>query len=269
MSEQPVISALLVDDEAPARRGLRRLLSVERDVVVVGECESGSEAVAAIEKLRPALVFLDIQMPELDGFALLARLNPDRMPEIVFVTAYDRHALAAFEAAAIDYLTKPIDERRFRTAMERARKRLHEKRSASYFSSLLQALHRAPESVEHFTARSGDRIELVATRRIDWISAEGDYACLHVGSRKHLIRETLTRLETQLDRTRFLRVHRSRIVNIGNVKAMRRMIHGEYVFTLQGGQKVSSGRGYGPQIKAFFATRRPPTSATQSATDSA
>jgi two-component system LytT family response regulator len=256
MSERPAISVLIVDDEAPARRGLRRLLSVEPDVVLIGECESGSEALVAIGKLQPALVFLDIQMPELDGFAVLKKLDRQAMPEIVFVTAYDTHALAAFEAAAIDYLTKPVDERRFRVAMERARQRVHEKRSASHLTSLLEALNRAPKYIEHFTVRTGDRIELVSTDAIDWISAEGDYSCLHTGLREQLIRETLTGLESQLDPKRFLRVHRSRIVNLNKIKDVRRMIHGEFVFTLQGGHKISSGRGYGPQIKAFFANRK-------------
>jgi two-component system LytT family response regulator len=256
MPEQPIISVLIVDDEAPARRGLRRLLSREPNTVLVGECDSGSEALIAIEKLKPALVFLDIQMPEFDGFEVLKKLDRRAMPEIVFVTAYDTHALAAFEAAAIDYLTKPLDERRFRIALERARQRVHEKRSASHLTSLFEALNRAPKHVDHFSVRTGDRIELVSTDTIEWISAEGDYSCLHSSLREQLIRETLTALEAQLDPKQFLRVHRSRILNLNKIRDVRRMIHGEFVFTLQGGQKISSGRGYVPQIKAFFANRK-------------
>lgn len=235
-----MIRVLIVDDEPVARRGIRHLLQDEPDATVLGECGSGSEAVRTIESERPDLVFLDVRMPELDGFGVLEALRVEP-PAVIFVTAFDDHAVAAFDVAALDYLTKPVGEARFRKAFERARARLRER----------QALPRN-RPLERLVVRVGERIEIVRVETIDWIEAAGDYCCLHAGKRTHVLSESLGSLEARLDPQQFLRIHRGRILNVERVRHMHRLFHGEYVFVLEDGTRLASGRRYNARIKSRF-----------------
>lgn len=260
MSEAAIIRVLIVDDEPAARRGLRALLRDQPDATVIGECGSGLAAVQAIESERPDLVFLDVRMPELDGFGVLEALCVEP-PAVVFVTAFGDHALAAFEAAAIDYLTKPVGEERFKKAFERARVRLRERRALERHEEDRTAAGppggKPPEFLperlpERLTVRLGERIEIVRVAAIDWIEAAGDYCRLHLGQRSHLLAEPLSSLEARLDHRRFLRIHRGRILNMDRVRHTHRLFHGEYVFVLEDGTRLASGRRYGARIKAYL-----------------
>lgn len=246
MSEVEKIRVLIVDDEPAARRGIRYLLQNESDTTIIGECASGHEAVRAIESELPDLVFLDVRMPELDGFGVLEALRMEKPPAVVFVTAFDDYAVAAFDVAAIDYVTKPVAEARFRKAFERARLRLREQKER------LAAYQPQSGPLERVVVRVGDRIEVVRVATIDWIEAAGDYCCLHVGKRTHVLSEPLGSLEARLDARQFLRIHRGRILNVERIQHMSRLFHGEYVFVLTDGTRLASGRRYGARLKSYF-----------------
>jgi two-component system LytT family response regulator len=235
-----MIRVLIVDDEPAARRGIRYLVQNEKDAVVIGDCGSGFEAVRTIESERPDLVFLDVRMPELDGFGVLEALRVEP-PAVIFVTAFDDHAVAAFEVGAFDYLTKPVGEARFQKAFERARARLGERQALPKHGLL-----------ERVVVRVGERIEIVRVAAIDWIEAAGDYCCLHAGQRTHVLSESLGSFEARLDPRQFLRIHRGRIVNVERVRQMSRLFHGEYVFVLEDGTRLASGRRYNARIKSCF-----------------
>lgn len=255
MPDRKPIRALIADDEAAARRGLRYLIEKEGDLTIVEECETGRETLLAIERSTPDVAFLDIQMPELDGLSLLEALRMERLPLIVFVTAFDDYAVAAFQAAALDYLTKPIAESRFHATVARVRERLRERDSTAAHDDLraFLAAHRSREHhLDRLVVRSGERIDVIPVAEVDWIEAAGDFACLHVGKRSHVLSEALTALEERLDPRRFLRVHRSRIVNVDRIRSMHRMFHGEYVLLLEDGTRITSGRRYGARLKEFF-----------------
>ncbi|HEX5718338.1 MAG TPA: LytTR family DNA-binding domain-containing protein [Thermoanaerobaculia bacterium] len=240
MAEAEKIRVLIVDDEPVARRGIRYLLQNEPDATIVGECGSGLEAVRTIESERPDLVFLDVRMPELDGFGVLEALRVEP-PAVVFVTAFDDHAVAAFEVAAIDYLTKPVGEARFQKAFERARIRLRDRKEG--------------RTLERLVVRVGNRIDIVPVETIDWIEAAGDYCCLHVGKRTHVLSQSLASLEARLDSQQFLRIHRGRILNVNRIRQMSRLFHGEYVFELEDGTRLTSGRRYNARIKSYFGAK--------------
>ena len=199
------IRAVIVDDEPIARRGIRQFLAAHGDFDVVGEARNGREAVRVLESLAPDLVFLDVQMPELDGFAVLRRLDPKCLPEVIFVTAYDTFAVRAFDEHAVDYLVKPVQEQRFRDALARARERLRS---------------RAPSSRRLLIPAGGAEL-VVDTTEIVWIEAVDYYAAIHIGGRRHLIRESLASLEQRLAGEPFVRVHRSAIVHLGQVREVR------------------------------------------------
>ncbi len=246
------IQALVVDDERLARRKIIGLLEDQPDIEVVGECADGASAVARITEQRPDLVFLDIQMPELDGFEVLVEIGTSDMPEVIFVTAYDEHALRAFEVAAVDYLLKPFARARFESAVGRARSRLNENaRATTVLTDLLGALEK-PRYLERFIVRSTGRIELVDARDVEWIEADGNYMRLHTDERIHLARDTLNAIEAKLDPARFLRIHRSRIVNIERVQQLRPGAHGEYTFVLGDGTEVRSSRSYHDRIRCWL-----------------
>lgn len=245
------IRTLIVDDEPLARQRVRDLLESAADVRVVGECADGEVALEAIEREEPELLFLDIQMPEVDGFELLEALAPERMPVVVFVTAYDEFALRAFEAHAIDYLLKPFYRPRFEAALERARAQVLHRRERGTDARLRELLDSLPDRRRHperFVIRNGPRIFFVRTEEVDWIGAEGNYARLHVGERSHLLRETMTRLEERLDPARFLRVSRSAIVNVDRIVEVQALAKGSYVLLLRSGAKVESSSSYRRRI---------------------
>ncbi|HEX2190561.1 MAG TPA: LytTR family DNA-binding domain-containing protein [Longimicrobiaceae bacterium] len=246
------IRALIVDDEPPARRRIRDLLEDEPDVEVVGECGDGAQAVAAIEAARPELVFLDVQMPEGGGFEVVRALGPERLPAVVFVTAYDRYAVQAFEVHALDYLLKPFDRERFRAAMQRARDALRRPAAGGpdpRLLALLEELRPAPRGLDRIPVRIGPRIRLVPVDEVDYFRAETNYVRLHLGDRSHLVRDTLSGVEARLDPARFLRVHRSLIVNLARVREVEPLFAGEYVLTLQDGTRLTSGRSFRARIQ--------------------
>jgi len=249
------IRTLIVDDEPLARRGIRALLEEEKDVDVISECRNGREAVAAIEEQQPDLVFLDVQMPGLNGFEVLEAIGADRMPAVIFVTAYDKYALRAFDVHALDYLLKPLDGERFTRALQRARTRI-EGKSIRDLSRTLQSLLDDLKSQQKYTERlvikSGGRIFFVGVAEIDWIEAADNYVRLHAGPDAHLLRETMNSLEKRLDPGQFLRIHRSRMVNIQRIKELQPLFRGEYDVRLTDGTRLESGRGYKERLQKLF-----------------
>jgi two-component system LytT family response regulator len=226
-----MIRALIVDDEPLARRRVRALLAGEPDIEIAGEHGDGVSALAALERGGCDLLFLDVQMPELDGFELLARLDLSRLPEIIFVTAHDEHALRAFEVHALDYLLKPFRRDRFAEAVRRARARLGERRPT------------------RLAVRDGACVTMVAVADVDWLEAEGNYVALHAGGAEHLLRETLAALEARLDPARFVRVHRSAIVNLERVAQLLPHGKNDAVAVLCDGTRVTVSRTYRARLQ--------------------
>lgn len=242
------IRVLIVDDEPVARRGILRLLGKEDDIQVVGECGDGASAVAAINTLAPDLVFLDVQMPELDGFGVISAVGIERMPAVVFTTAFDQHALQAFDAQALDYVLKPIDPDRFRRALERARAHLArpDEDFVRRVALAVGAIDRndARKYPERLAIRSEGRVRLLDIDEVDRIVAAGNYMEVHAGPKKHLLRETMVSLEARLDPGRFVRVSRAAIVSIGQVREVQPLFNGDFVVILRSGAQVNGSRRY-------------------------
>jgi two-component system, LytTR family, response regulator len=244
------IRTLIVDDEPLARERLRKLLETEADIEIVGECADGGDAVAVSARQRPDLIFLDVQMPELDGFGVIERLEGQPLPAVIFVTAYDRFALKAFEVHALDYLLKPFDRERFQKALERARQLVQQRQSGDLshrLSSLigdLKAEKAEPKYLDRLAVKTEGRVLFFKIEDIDWIEAADNYVGIHVGNEEHLHRETMASLETKLPPQRFLRISRSTIVNIERIKEMQPMFHGDYVVILKNGTRLSLSRNY-------------------------
>lgn len=246
--------ALIVDDEPLARRGVLLRLQKFKDIEIVGECGDGSSAVEKILELTPDVVFLDVQMPGMDGFEVLRALPKEDLPGVIFLTAYERHALRAFEVHALDYLLKPVDDERFAVAVDRARKLVDSSSKTRLTERILQMLGRNSEKyVSRFTVRTGSRIQIVLAEDTEWISAAGDYAELHVRGRSHLLRETMTSLEQKLDPARFLRIHRSRIVRIDCIVELRGIENREYIVKLRDGSEHRSSRTYAERLENWLA----------------
>lgn len=243
------LRVLIVDDEAPARAKLRRYLSSDHRADVVGEATNGVEAVECIVSLRPDLVLLDAQMPGLDGFEVLAALEQDEVPHIVFVTAHDGHAVRAFEVQALDYLLKPVDRARLGSAIGRV---IEAGRPARDVVRVLDDRSRAAQSLERFLVRERGRLRLVSVGDVDWIGAAGNYVELHVGSSTHLVRGTLSELEGRLPAERFARVHRSTIVNLDRVKELQPWSHGDQLLLLEDGTELRLSRRYRDRIQGVF-----------------
>ncbi len=241
------IRTLIVDDEPLARDRLDQLLQDEPEIEIVGKCGDGREAVAAIEKARPDLVFLDVQMPELDGFGVLEALGPGSMPVIVFVTAYDQFALRAFEVHAVDYLLKPFDRERFQKALRRAVEQVGNRAGGAILrrqSALLAGLQSS-----QLVVRSGGQVVRVKLDEIDWIGSADNYAELHVGAKSHLLRETLGALETRLAPESFVRISRSAIVNKQRIKELRRLFYGGYELVLRDGTRLTLSRRHRDKLE--------------------
>ncbi|MCX7824777.1 MAG: LytTR family DNA-binding domain-containing protein [Verrucomicrobiae bacterium] len=239
------IKALIVDDEPLARERIRMLLAKEPDIEVAGECADGDEALAAIKKHAPDLVFLDVQMPEMDGFEMLRHLGEDVPPVVIFVTAYDQHAVKAFEVHALDYLLKPFKQSRFREAVQRAREQITRRQTDSVSKRLLQLLEeRKPAAyLSRLAVKEKERVLFVKTAQIEWIESAGNYVLLHVGKQTHIVRETMTALEARLNPKQFLRISRSTLVNLDCVKQLQPMFKGEYVVVLHDGRQLPMTRG--------------------------
>lgn len=241
------IRTMIVDDEPLARERLRKLLEQEADVEIVGECGDGASAVSAIDRERPDLLFLDIQMPELDGFGVLEAVRPPKLPVVVFVTAYSQHALRAFEVHALDYLLKPFDRQRFRVALDRAREQVRRAASGELdekLAVLLSEMRAEAKAPERIAVKTSGKVVFVRAADIDWVEAADNYVNLHVGSSSHLLRETMASLEKRLEAKEFMRISRSAIINLERVKELQPMFHGDYVVILKDGTRLSLSRGY-------------------------
>jgi two-component system LytT family response regulator len=246
------IRTLVVDDEPMGRERVRALLLQEDDVEVIGECSDGTQAIAAIQQHAPDLVFLDVQMPGSNGFGVIDAVGADRMPNVIFVTAYDEYALKAFEYHALDYLLKPFNRDRFQETLRHARASLERRRAGDLGRRLLALVNDIkPEAprLERLVVKSGGRVFFLRTDEIDWIEAAGNYVRLHLGEESHLFRETMNRMETRLDARRFVRIHRSRIVNTERIKELQPWFNGEYVVILRNGTRLTLSRGYRDRLQ--------------------
>lgn len=254
-----------MDDEALARKALRVMIADDPEMEVISECRSGREAVTAIREQSPDIVFIDIQMPEMDGFQVIEEIGVKEMPVTVFVTAYDKYALRAFDAHALDYLLKPFDYDRFDNALQRAKTQVRRQKLGEMRESFLAVLKDmkpasaessskkesrkplepdAEGSIDRVVIKSGGRIYFLKIEEIDWVEGAGDYLSLHAGGQTHLIRETMGNFHSKLNPKNFLRIHRSTIINIERVKDIRPLSKGEYVITLTSGVRLNSSRGY-------------------------
>jgi two-component system, LytTR family, response regulator len=246
-TESNQIRVLIVDDEPPSRRRLERLLSRDPAIEITGNCAGAADALSSIATQRPELIFLDIQMPRMDGFAFLNDLAVEPMPLIIFVTAYDQYAVRAFEVCAFDYLLKPYDEDRFDQVLQRAKQRIHEQRKSAFNQqalSLLKGFGPQPKPLRKLVIKTPQKVFFLNPEEIDWVKAEGKYARLHVGQDSYLWRGALNELETQLDVTRFIRIHRSTIINLERVKELHPLFHGEYEVILRDGTQLTLSRRY-------------------------
>jgi two-component system LytT family response regulator len=243
---------LIVDDELIARRRVRRLLTVEKEIAIVGECGDGGSAVKMITDLEPDIAFIDVQMPELDGFDVVESVPPDKLPAIVFVTAFDRYALRAFEVHAIDYLLKPFTNERFRTALTRARERVaaHDRRAS--VGALVDHLRMTRRHPARVAVRVGERSIVINWRDVDWIEAADNYVRLHVGAKDFLLRETISAIEAQLDPDRFARVHRSAIVQIDRIAEFQPSGHGDVDLVLRNSVRLTLTRTWRDRVERLF-----------------
>jgi two-component system LytT family response regulator len=249
------IRAMIVDDEPLARRRIRGLLAEAEGVEIVAECANGREAIQAIEASPPDLLFLDIQMPEVDGFDVLRAIGAGQVPVVIFVTAYDQFALRAFEAHALDYLLKPFDDERFEAALRRARERIRQQQGGDLdhrLRALLQEVRGDGGYLRRLVVPTGNRSVFVRTEEIDWIEAERNYIRLHVSGKAHLLRENLGRMESALDPATFCRIHRSTIVNVDRIQAVESLFGGEYLVVLHDGTRLTSGRSYRRNLHALM-----------------
>lgn len=249
------IKALIVDDEPIARDRVRRMLREESDVEIVGECGNGKEAVTFINQNKPDLVFLDIQIPEVTGFEVLQTINPAKAPAIIFVTAYDQYAIQAFDVHAIDYLLKPFNRERFKRAVERVREQIEKTTTGKIderLAALLADLTSSKKYLERLVVKSVGRVFFLRTEEVDWIEAAGNYAKLHVGREGHLIRETMNGLESKLNPDKFLRIHRSTLVNIDRIKELNPLFSGDYSVMLKNGTELTLSRNYRDRLLELF-----------------
>lgn len=242
----PPIRTLLVDDEVLARLALRQALAAHPDVTIVGECGNAHEAMQAIAALEPALVFLDIRMPGMDGFKLLHKLQPDHLPMVVFATAYGQHALRAFDANAVDYVLKPIDQARFDQAMTRVRRQWA---GLQVGAPVRAAPAPLPVHVQRLSVRVGESIRVIATDDIDWIRADGNYVHIHAAGARYMHRETLSHLLETLDPRRFLRIHRGTLVNVERIREIHPLFQGNAEVVLRDGTRLSLSRRFRAQAR--------------------
>jgi two-component system, LytTR family, response regulator len=236
------IRTVIVDDEPLARSNLAVLLRLDPEIEIVSECGSGVDAAAEIRAAKPDLVFLDVQMPECDGFDVLELLGNDVPPAIIFVTAYDQYALRAFEAGALDYLLKPFDNARFDRAVRRAKEKIAQSKGL-------------PKKLQRLTIKSAGQVAFVSLSEIDWIEAADYYAALHVGEKTHLLRRSMSELEQDLDPAKFCRIHRSNIVNLDRVRGLRLSEDGDYEVLLENGTNLRLSRRYRKQLQSRLGVR--------------
>lgn len=248
------IRLLTVDDEPLARDKIRTMLAGDPEIEIVGECSNGAEAVAAVERLRPDLMLLDVQMPQIDGFAVLDALKSDYLPLVIFVTAFDHYAIQAFEVHALDYLLKPFDRERFEVAIEHAKTQIGSRNGHldQRILSLLKQIEAHSKYLERLVVKAGGRVFFLLTSEIDWIEAEGNYVNVHTAQKSHLLRESISGLEAQLDPKEFIRIHRSTIVNLRRIKELQPWSHGEYHVILHDGTELTLSRNYRDNLQSVL-----------------
>ena len=248
------IRTMIVDDERLSRKRMRRLLSLEPDVEVLAECASGDEALAFLQEQTAHLLFLDIQMPGLTGFEVLESLRPENRPLVVFVTAYDEHAVRAFEARALDYLLKPFGRQRLRESLDRVREQMRRSPSDKneLIAELLEELRAQRERPDRIVVRTSGKVTFVKPDEIDWIEAANNYVCIHVRRETHILRETMAAFEGRLDRRLFVRIHRSAIINVNRIQEMQPWFHGDYQVVLSDGTKLMVSRGYRDKLRELI-----------------
>ncbi|MFP2904972.1 LytR/AlgR family response regulator transcription factor [Pyxidicoccus sp. 3LFB2] len=248
------VRTLIVDDEPLARERLRTLLAPESDLHPLAECGDGQEALSVLARERPALVFLDVEMPERDGFSVLAEAAGARPPVVVFVTAWPQHAVRAFDASAVDYLLKPFTLERFQRTLVRVRERLAAPPGdlRQQLQHLLQELRPAPAGAERLVVKTGTQTLLVPVEDIDWVESAGNYVTLHVGREQHLLRETMAELEARLAARRFARVHRSALVNVDRIHSLSPTLSGDHRLVLRDGQELTLSRTYRARLEQLL-----------------
>jgi len=250
---QAPIRVLVVDDEPLAREKICGMAADDPEIRVVAECSNGAEAIEAVQAMRPDLILLDVQMPEVGGFAVLEALKDEWLPPVIFITAYDHYAVRAFEFHALDYLLKPFDRERFQTAIERAKRQIRRDSGArmdARILALLEEMRETPRYSERLVVKTGGRVFFLNTDEIDWVEAEGNYVSIHTGKKSYLLRETITSLESQLDPKEFVRIHRSAIVRLDRIKELQPWSHGEYHVLLQDGTRLTLSRSYREKLQA-------------------
>jgi two-component system LytT family response regulator len=251
------VRALIVDDEPLARRGVVLRLRKFKNIEIVGECGDGQSAVERILEQSPDVVFLDIQMPGMDGFDVLRALPIESLPTVIFLTAYEQHVLRAFDFHALHYLLKPVDDIRFATAVARARDLLDSKSKADMSHRVMKMLESgADEYMSRFTVQTGPRIQIIVAEEVEWIGAAGDYVELHANGRSFLLRETMTSLEQRLDPKKFLRIHRSRIVQSRGIQELRPIENREFTVRLSDGSEHRSSRTYADRLERWLSSGR-------------
>jgi two-component system LytT family response regulator len=255
MTESKRIRVVIVDDEKLARQRLAKLLSEDPEIQIVGECADGPTAVALIAEQAPDLLFLDVQMPAMDGFAILETISVEHMPLVIFVTAYDQYAVQAFEIYALDYLLKPFGRKRFALAMQRAKAQLQQTplaELARHTRALLQELKTTVRHPDRLVIKNGGRIFFLKATEIDWIEAQDNYVCLHVGKTSYLLRETINNLEMQLGPKQFLRIHRGTLVNVDRIQELQPWFSRDYRVILRDGTQLTMSRRYRVKLRAFL-----------------
>ncbi|MGB9181405.1 MAG: response regulator [Pyrinomonadaceae bacterium] len=261
MSDEKKIRVLVVDDEPIARRGLRLYLRDEPDVEIIGECANGRAAVAAIRERQPDLIFLDVQMPLMDGFGVVEEVGAERSPVIVFVTAYDEHALRAFEAGALDYLLKPFHQDRLKKTLARVRGYINHPNRDEYTHQLIALLQDLksrelskdqPKRLERVAIKESGRLFFLSVDEIDWVESEGNYVRLHTGRATHLLRETMDGMEARLSGNNFVRLRRSTLANATHIKELQPLFNSEYRIILRDGTRLTSSRRYRKNLDALL-----------------
>jgi two-component system LytT family response regulator len=253
MMGQARLSVLIVDDEPLIRRSIRRVVTAREDTVIAGECETGTQAKAAIREHRPDLVLLDVQMHSGTGLDVIEQIGPENMPAVIFITAYDDYAVQAFEWNAVDYLLKPFDDDRLNRSIDRAKQKISAGLQSELADQLRSLLGMKQERwPQRLVVRSGERFDMVQVQSIEWIESANNYVQLHCGSKQYLMAETLTNLAERLDPKQFMRIHRGRIVNTARIVAVHPLFSGTYEIQLRDGVKLTTGRQYRDQIQAFL-----------------
>lgn len=249
------IKTIIVDDEELARKRLIRLLNKDQEIEITDVCESGKQAAECMREKRPDLIFLDIQMPETDGFEVLTQTGAGGYcPAIIFVTAHDQYALKAFEVCAVDYLLKPFSEQRFFKALQRAKDELKNKstgRLKAKMNELMEELGPPRGHPSRIMVKTSERVRFIKVEDVDWIEASGNYVCIHSKGKKYLIRETMNRMEEKLNPDLFFRVHRSTIINLNKVKELEQWYYGDYLVIMEDGKKLTMSRNYKDLLQRF------------------